>query len=130
MPGPSPQFDGKAFVRGLSTAPGVYRMYAADGSVLRLLRNPAWVIGTLLLVIAAVFVARVFRTDADATSRRLGIVLLTLISTQYVLGILTLIHLVPVSLGVIHQAMALVIFGAWLWWLHHVRNMTASGRPA
>ncbi len=29
-----PPFDGKAFVRGLSTAPGVYRMFAADGSVL------------------------------------------------------------------------------------------------
>ncbi|MEO6263675.1 MAG: excinuclease ABC subunit UvrC, partial [Luteimonas sp.] len=27
-------FDGKAFVRGLSTAPGVYRMFAADGNVL------------------------------------------------------------------------------------------------
>ncbi|MEP6632958.1 MAG: excinuclease ABC subunit UvrC [Luteimonas sp.] len=27
-------FDGKAFVRGLSTAPGVYRMFAADDSVL------------------------------------------------------------------------------------------------
>lgn len=27
-------FDAKAFVRGLTTAPGVYRMYAADGSVL------------------------------------------------------------------------------------------------
>jgi excinuclease ABC subunit C len=30
----APAFDGKAFVRGLSTAPGVYRMFAADGSVL------------------------------------------------------------------------------------------------
>ena len=29
-----PEFDGKAFVSGLSTAPGVYRMYAADGSLL------------------------------------------------------------------------------------------------
>ena len=27
-------FDGKAFARGLSTAPGIYRMFAADGSVL------------------------------------------------------------------------------------------------
>ena len=27
-------FDGKAFVRGLGTAPGVYRMYAADDAVL------------------------------------------------------------------------------------------------
>ncbi|MBD7988338.1 excinuclease ABC subunit UvrC [Luteimonas sp. Sa2BVA3] len=29
-----PAFDGKAFVRGLSTAPGVYRMYGADDGVL------------------------------------------------------------------------------------------------
>ncbi|KAA2284425.1 excinuclease ABC subunit UvrC [Arenimonas fontis] len=31
---PAPAFDGKAFVRGLTSAPGVYRMLAADGSVL------------------------------------------------------------------------------------------------
>ena len=30
----SPVFDGKQFVRELSTAPGVYRMFAADGTVL------------------------------------------------------------------------------------------------
>ncbi|QDH70180.1 excinuclease ABC subunit UvrC [Marilutibacter alkalisoli] len=39
MPGSTPAatprpFDGKAFVRQLSTAPGVYRMFAADDSVL------------------------------------------------------------------------------------------------
>lgn len=34
MSTPQPPFDGKDFVRGLSTAPGVYRMFAADGSVL------------------------------------------------------------------------------------------------
>jgi len=33
-PANTPVFDGKAFVRGLSTAPGVYRMLAADGGVL------------------------------------------------------------------------------------------------
>ena len=33
-PATTPVFDGKAFVRGLSTAPGVYRMLAADGGVL------------------------------------------------------------------------------------------------
>ena len=31
---PAPAFDGKAFVARLSTAPGVYRMLAADGGVL------------------------------------------------------------------------------------------------
>jgi len=34
MTSPPPPFDGKAFSRGLSTAPGVYRMFAADDSVL------------------------------------------------------------------------------------------------
>jgi cytochrome c oxidase assembly protein subunit 15 len=93
------------------------------------LENPSavqWthrVIGTVLLVIAGAFVARVVRADTDAMSRRLGVVLLALITTQYLLGILTLVHLVPVSLGVVHQATALVIFGAWLWWLHHLRNL-------
>lgn len=33
-PASAPAFDGKAFARRLSTAPGVYRMLAADGSVL------------------------------------------------------------------------------------------------
>jgi len=41
---PEHPFDGKAFAAGLSTAPGVYRMYAADGTLLyvgkaRALRN-------------------------------------------------------------------------------------------
>jgi heme a synthase len=80
------------------------------------------VIGTVLLISAIVLVTRVLRSRAGATSRRLAVVLLSLVSMQYLLGILTLVHLVPVSLGVIHQAVALVIFGAWLWWLHHVRH--------
>ena len=41
---PQAEFDGKAFAAGLSTAPGVYRMYAADDALLyvgkaRALRN-------------------------------------------------------------------------------------------
>ncbi|MBR9988198.1 MAG: COX15/CtaA family protein [Gemmatimonadetes bacterium] len=88
------------------------------------------VLGTLLLVVAVVFVARVLRSAADALSRRLGVIVLSLISVQYLLGVLTLVYLVPISLGVIHQGVALVIFGAWLWWLHHVRNLDVQGRAA
>lgn len=92
------------------------------------LENPIavqWVhriIGTLLLLATAWFVLRVFRSAADEASRRLGLGLLALVSVQYGLGILTLLLRVPVSLGVIHQAAALVIFGTWLGWVHHVRN--------
>lgn len=84
------------------------------------------VIGTALLLATAVFVARLLPARADRTSRRFAIAALLLICTQYLLGVLTLIHLVPVSLGVIHQAVALVIFGTWLAWVHHVRNSAAS----
>ena len=34
MAAAKPTFDGKAFTRGLNTAPGVYRMYAADDTLL------------------------------------------------------------------------------------------------
>jgi cytochrome c oxidase assembly protein subunit 15 len=86
--------------------------------------------GTMLLAVTVVFVVRVLRdAAADMHSRRLGTVLLALVSLQYLLGIATLLYLVPVSLGVIHQATALVVSGAWLWWLHHVRNL-ATVRPA
>ena len=39
---PIAPFDGKAFVKGLSTAPGVYRMFAADGRVLYVGKARAW----------------------------------------------------------------------------------------
>ena len=87
------------------------------------------VLGTLLLLVAAVFVTRVLRSAADAVSRRLGAVLIGLLVVQYALGILTVIHRVPVGLGVIHQATALVIYGVWLSWLHHVRHRLRPAGP-
>lgn len=88
------------------------------------------VLGTALLVLVAALVVRVFRARADVASRRLGVVLLGLIATQYALGVLTLVLAVPVSLGVLHQATALVTFGAWLWWLHHVLRSRVSTTAA
>lgn len=108
-------------------------LLALDPLTRNFIENPIavqWVhrvVGTVLLVVVATFVARVVRSRADTLSRRLAIIILALIGVQYLLGILTLVHLVPVSLGVIHQATALVIFGAWLWWLHHVRNLNVHG---
>ncbi len=42
---------------------------------------------------------------------------------QYLLGVLTLLYFVPVALAVIHQATAMVLFGVWVWWVHHVREL-------
>jgi heme a synthase len=46
---------------------------------------------------------------------------------QYGLGIMTLVMRVPVSLGVAHQAVAMVLFGIWVWWVHHLWKVA---RPA
>jgi heme a synthase len=80
------------------------------------------VIGTLLATLVLALFVAVWRRVADRVSRRFNIALASLIGVQYVLGILTLVLLVPVSMGVIHQAVALIILGVWLAWLHHVIN--------
>ncbi len=101
-----------------------------DPALLNFVQNPIavqWVhrlLGTVLLLVTFVFFVRVLRVGADALSRRLNGALLTLMAAQYLLGILTLLYFVPVALGVMHQAMAMVISGVWVAWLHHVRNRT------
>jgi cytochrome c oxidase assembly protein subunit 15 len=107
-----------------------------DGVARNFMENPIavqWlhrVVGTLLAVAVITLFARVQRARPDRRSRRLNAALLGLIGTQYLLGVLTLIHLVPVTLAVVHQAMALVIFGVWLSWLHHVRNLRILVEPS
>jgi cytochrome c oxidase assembly protein subunit 15 len=81
------------------------------------------VIGTVLLGTAAWLAIRVLRLGADNTSHRLAVVLLGAVMFQYGLGVLTLLLRVPVALGVLHQAVALVTFGIWLWWLQHVTSL-------
>ena len=80
------------------------------------------VLGTVLAVAVIALFVRVRRAHPDARSLRLNTLLLALVAGQYLLGVLTLIHLVPIPLAVVHQATALVIVGVWLTWMHHVRN--------
>jgi heme a synthase len=80
------------------------------------------VIGTLLAVIAVALFVVVRGRVTERVSRRCNAALLLLIAVQYALGVATLLFMVPVSLGVLHQALAMVLFGVWLYWLHHVAN--------
>lgn len=101
-------------------------------ALLNLVENPSavqWLhrlLGTALLVAATVFFARVRRSTVDARSQRLNAVFFGLVAAQYVIGVLTLLFYVPVSLGVLHQAMAMIIVGAWLVFLHHTRHLQPS----
>ncbi|HEX6590274.1 MAG TPA: COX15/CtaA family protein [Longimicrobiales bacterium] len=82
------------------------------------------VIGTLLLVAAIVVPVRLWR-HVDPRSRALAATFAAGVAAQYCVGILTLVNVVPVSLGVLHQWVALVLLGVWVAWLHHTRNLAA-----
>jgi cytochrome c oxidase assembly protein subunit 15 len=94
-------------------------------------RDPAavqWVhrlLGTVLAAAALVLFLRVRRETADPTSRRLATALLAAIAAQYLLGVLTLIHLVPLGLAAAHQATAAAIVGLWVTAVHHARQIQA-----
>jgi heme a synthase len=105
--------------------------------LLNLVENPSavqWVhrlLGTLLLGVSVTFYLKVRRLpDLDAPARLLNPTLCGLIAVQYLLGVLTLLLVVPVWLGVTHQAMAMVLAGVWLVWVHHVREAGRAAGPA
>ena len=85
------------------------------------------VLGTVLALSAIVVFARLARMAIDTRSYRFAAVFLVLVMLQYLLGVLTLILAVPVPLGVTHQAMAMLIFGMWVMWLHHTRELQPTG---
>ncbi|HSH44861.1 MAG TPA: COX15/CtaA family protein [Longimicrobiales bacterium] len=89
------------------------------------------VLGTVLAVAVLGLAAVVWRRVQDQRSRQFAVALAGLIVFQYLLGVTTLLLQVPVSLGVAHQATAMVLFGVWLAWLHHaVGRSRSAARPS
>lgn len=114
---------------GRVVPPGAWSL---EPALRNLVENPIavqWVhrvLGTVLAVAALVVFMHHRRIDADLTSRRLSGTFAALVLVQYGLGILTVLFFVPVSLGVLHQATAVIILTVWLAWLHRVRNLPAK----
>jgi heme a synthase len=111
--------------------------WGMDPPIRNLVENPVtvqWVhrvLGTLLAVAAVIFYLLVrTRGPADAWTRSLNALLAGSIAAQFLLGVLTLLLRVPVGLGVAHQAMAMVVFGIWLVWVHHARGPAAPSPAA
>lgn len=84
-------------------------------------------LGTLLALSVLVLWGK---TAADATvskGLRLRVhVLAALVLVQYVLGIFTLLYFVPVVLGVAHQAMAMIFWVAWLFYMHYLTKSSVK----
>lgn len=84
------------------------------------------VLGTLLLILAIGIWLRSFMLSTTFTTKKWALALLTLILIQYATGVFTLIFHVPVWLGVTHQAMAMILFGVVLGFIHHLKNREPS----
>lgn len=101
--------------------------------VLNLVENPSavqWihrVLGTVLLGAGIAYALRLRGWGVDDFARRTGWLFVALLAAQYLLGIATLLLAVPVSLGVAHQAVAMVLAGVWVVWLHHFREAGGYG---
>jgi heme a synthase len=111
-------------------------MFGFEPALLNFVHNPIavqWlhrVLGTLLGLATLVFFVRVRHAAVDPSSRHMNVVLVSLMGVQYLLGVMTLLYAVPVALGVMHQGMAMLIFGVWIAWVHHVRSLAAIAEPA
>lgn len=82
------------------------------------------VLGTVLLAAALALRVHARRRKIGRAGERFCGALFWMIAAQYLLGVLTLIYVVPIGLAVAHQAMAVAIVGLWVCAMHHVR-----GRP-
>ncbi|MDZ7721087.1 MAG: COX15/CtaA family protein [Balneolaceae bacterium] len=80
------------------------------------------VIGTLLGLITFAILIRSFMLETKYPTKKWAFILLTVALIQYLLGVFTLILYVPVWLGVLHQAMALVLFGVIVAFLNYVNQ--------
>lgn len=79
---------------------------------------------TLLATFGAALAARRL---PDGFARRAIWIMAAAILAQYALGIVTLLHVVPVALGTLHQALAVGVLAAGLCACHALRRPTRTG---
>jgi cytochrome c oxidase assembly protein subunit 15 len=78
-------------------------------------------LATLAGLTAAGAVWAAFRRLPDGLARRAVMGLGAAVALQYALGIATLVHVVPIGLGTLHQAMAVLVLTTGLLALHALR---------
>lgn len=99
-----------------------------DPIVINFFQNPVtvqWthrVLGTFLLLLSSWLLLKTFKINTTPSIRRWSGALFALISIQYLTGVLTLLFHVPISLGVLHQALAMILFGLFVGFLNHLKG--------
>lgn len=91
------------------------------------------VVGTLLALIVIAVWVRSYQLKTSFSTKMWALALFTAVLTQYMVGVFTLVLHVPVWLGVLHQAVAMILLGILIGFIHHVHcfknqndNLTAT----
>jgi heme a synthase len=112
-----PMMDGRLVPNGLTTLQPLWRNIFENVTTVQFdHRVGAYVLAALVLVQAA----RVVRSADDVASRKSAVVLSGAVLAQIALGIWTLLAVVPISLGLVHQGGAMVVLGVAIW---HLRTL-------
>ncbi|TVQ66256.1 MAG: heme A synthase [Balneolaceae bacterium] len=80
------------------------------------------VVGTLLAINVLAIWIRSYQLKTTITTKMWSLSLFAVVLIQYTIGVFTLIYHVPISLGVIHQAAAMILFGVLLGYLHFLKK--------
>lgn len=78
------------------------------------------VVGTLLALNIIILWIRSYQLKTAMSTKMWGLALFTIVLLQYLIGVFTLILHVPIWLGVLHQAVAMVLFGILIGFFHHL----------
>lgn len=105
-------------VNGWLLTPGILNLVENPGTVQWVHR----ILGTLLALAAILLWIKTYFEPVDGYIRNRVSLFLFMILLQYLLGVVTLIYHVPISLGVAHQALAMIIWGAWIGIYHPLRG--------
>ena len=80
-------------------------------------------LATVVLLLAIVLVRLAYKLPLKAALKRVFLITLLCVLFQYLLGILTLVYHVPVALGAIHQATAVLVLTSSLFLLRALAQM-------
>lgn len=103
-------------------------LWSLDPLLINLFENMTtvqWIHRTLALLLAVIGIGiliRTHQTETSADTKRWSIALLSILLIQFTIGVFTLIYYVPVWLGVTHQAVAMILFGVTIGFLHHLKK--------
>lgn len=120
-------FNTYPLMAGSWLPPAAWHLEPAIRNLIDNIATVQWIHRTLpvlLLVVSVVLVVRSLRardgSGSEPTDPRWATALLVFVLVQAGLGIATLVLFVPIWLAVLHQAVALALFGVWLSWLHRL----------